>query len=109
VIPERGSWIEINVTKKDSLSVRIDQSGKFSVMTLLRAMSPKFSTDQDLIQAFYEVTTEKITDSRSVSKIENKIAADDVVFPSDHERAGEIVIESGTRRSPKQSLKPFAW
>ncbi len=40
VIPERGSWIEVNVTKKDSLSVRIDQSGKFSVMTLLRAMSP---------------------------------------------------------------------
>jgi hypothetical protein len=38
VIPERGSWIEVNVTKKDVLSVRIDQSGKFSAMTLLRAM-----------------------------------------------------------------------
>ncbi|MFN7625736.1 MAG: DNA-directed RNA polymerase subunit beta, partial [Pirellula sp.] len=49
VIPERGSWIEINVTKKDSLSVRIDQSGKFSVITLLRAMSPKLSTDTDLL------------------------------------------------------------
>src|ERR1035438_10163546 len=39
IIPERGSWIEINVTKKDTLSVRIDQSGKFSAMTLLRAGS----------------------------------------------------------------------
>src|SRR5262249_19117437 len=38
IIPERGSWIEINVTKKDTLGVRIDQSGKFSAMTLLRAM-----------------------------------------------------------------------
>src|SRR5262249_41196316 len=37
VIPERGSWIEINVSKKDTLGVRIDQSGKFSSMTLLRA------------------------------------------------------------------------
>jgi len=27
IIPERGSWVEINVTKKDTLSVRIDQSG----------------------------------------------------------------------------------
>ena len=27
VIPERGSWIEVNVTKKEALSVRIDQSG----------------------------------------------------------------------------------
>jgi DNA-directed RNA polymerase subunit beta len=99
VIPERGSWIEINVTKKDSLSVRIDQSGKFSVMTLLRAMSPKFSTDQDLIKAFYEVSIEKISDGRSIPKIENKIVADDVVFPSDHERAGEILVESGQKIS----------
>src|ERR1041384_6788422 len=36
ISPERGSWIEINVTKKDPLGVRIDQSGKFSAMTLLR-------------------------------------------------------------------------
>ncbi len=42
VIPERGSWIELNATKKDSLTVRIDQSGKFSAMTLLRAMDPKY-------------------------------------------------------------------
>ena len=38
IIPERGSWIELNVTRKESLAVRIDQSGKFSIMTLLRAM-----------------------------------------------------------------------
>ena len=48
IIPERGSWIEVNVTKKDTLSVRIDQSGKFSAITLLRAMSPKYSTDADM-------------------------------------------------------------
>ena len=31
IIPERGSWIELNVTKKENLlTVRIDQSGKFS-------------------------------------------------------------------------------
>src|SRR5207237_460392 len=45
IIPERGSWIEINVTKKETLGVRIDQSGKFSAMTLLRAMDPSYSTD----------------------------------------------------------------
>ncbi|MCY3006186.1 MAG: DNA-directed RNA polymerase subunit beta [Planctomycetota bacterium] len=95
VIPERGSWIEINVTKKDSLQVRIDQSGKFSVITLLRAMSPKFSTDTDMLSVFYDVQSEKISDGRSLVKIENKIACDDVVFPSDHERAGEIIVEAG--------------
>ncbi|MEQ1825381.1 MAG: DNA-directed RNA polymerase subunit beta, partial [Pirellula sp.] len=97
VIPERGSWIEVNVTKKDSLSVRIDQSGKFSVMTLLRAMSPKLSTDQDLLKVFYEIYTEKVTDGRSVPKLENKIAGDDVVYPSNHERASEIIVEGGQK------------
>ena len=50
IIPERGSWIELNVSKKDTLSVRIDQSGKFSAMTLLRAMDPKYSLNADLIR-----------------------------------------------------------
>ena len=45
VIPERGSWIELVVGKKDTLGVRIDQSGKFSAMTLLRAMSKDYSSD----------------------------------------------------------------
>src|SRR3989475_7633687 len=34
IIPERGSWIELNATKRETLSVRIDQSGKFSALTL---------------------------------------------------------------------------
>ena len=95
VIPERGSWIEVNVTKKEALSVRIDQSGKFSAMTLLRAMSPKLGTDSQLIRAFYETSVEKIVDGRSVVKVEGKIAVDDIVYPASSERAGEIVVEAG--------------
>src|SRR6202047_3435048 len=53
IIPERGSWIELNVTKKDTLGVRIDQSGKFSSMTLLRAMDPSYSRSADIFKAFY--------------------------------------------------------
>ncbi len=97
VIPERGSWIEVNVTKKDSLSVRIDQSGKFSVMTLLRAMSKELSTNSELLKIFYDTSVEKITDGRSVPKIEGKIAVDDVVYPTGSERAGEIIVEAGQK------------
>ncbi|MFK7735918.1 MAG: DNA-directed RNA polymerase subunit beta [Pirellulaceae bacterium] len=101
VIPERGSWIEVNITKKDALSVRIDQSGKFSVMTLLRAMSPEFSTDTDLLKVFYDVKTEKVVDGRSAAKLEGKVAADDVVYPSDSERAGEVILEAGNKIGPE--------
>src|SRR5215510_13591411 len=57
IIPERGSWIEINVTKKDALSVRIDQSGKFSAMTLLRAMDPLYTSDEEILKSFYPTHT----------------------------------------------------
>jgi DNA-directed RNA polymerase subunit beta len=94
IIPERGSWIEINVNKKDNLTVRIDQSGKFSAMTLLRAMDPKFSLNRDIIRSFYKTTTAKIVDGRSAGKIEGKIAVDDIVYPAKSARAGEIIVES---------------
>ncbi|HRF01439.1 MAG TPA: DNA-directed RNA polymerase subunit beta [Pirellulaceae bacterium] len=97
VIPERGSWIEVNVTKKDSLSVRIDQSGKFSAMTLLRAMDPAYSEDADLIRAFYDSETVKIVDGRSAAKIEGKVTVDDVVYPSGSDRPGEIILEAGQK------------
>jgi DNA-directed RNA polymerase subunit beta len=99
VIPERGSWIEINATKKDILSVRIDQSGKFSAMTLLRAMDPKFSEDSDIIRAFYETKKEKVVDGRSASKLEGKIAVDDICYPAGSERAGEIIVDAGQKIS----------
>ncbi|MEX0938025.1 MAG: DNA-directed RNA polymerase subunit beta [Pirellulales bacterium] len=99
IIPERGSWIEINTTKKESLTVRIDQSGKFSVATLLRAMDPKYSLDADLLRAFYETSVQKVGDGRSVSKIEGRFAVEDIVYPPGSERAGEIIVEGGQRIS----------
>ncbi len=97
IIPERGSWIELNVTRKESLAVRIDQSGKFSIMTLLRAMDPKYSDDANLLRAFYPTQTEKIVDGRSVVKVEGKLAVGDVVYPYDSPRAGEILVECGQK------------
>src|SRR4051812_46549923 len=97
IIPERGSWIELNTSKKDTLSVRIDQSGKFSAMTLLRAMDPKYSLNAELIRVFYDTNVEKVVDGRSVGKIENKIAVDDVVYPSSSDKAGEVILEGGQK------------
>jgi DNA-directed RNA polymerase subunit beta len=99
IIPERGSWIELNISKKDTLTVRIDQSGKFSAMTLLRAMDPKYGQDGALLRAFYDSAVEKIVDGRSVSKIEGKIAVEDIVYPANSDRAGEIILEAGHKIS----------
>ncbi|RYG64684.1 DNA-directed RNA polymerase subunit beta, partial [bacterium] len=61
VIPERGSWIECSVTKKDSLAVRIDQSSKIAATTFLRALDSKYSTSEAIIKEFYTVENVKVT------------------------------------------------
>ncbi|MCC6284838.1 MAG: DNA-directed RNA polymerase subunit beta [Phycisphaerales bacterium] len=38
IIPERGSWIELEVNKKDALAMRIDQSSKLAATTFLRCL-----------------------------------------------------------------------
>jgi DNA-directed RNA polymerase subunit beta len=91
IIPERGSWIELQVTKKDTLGVRIDQSGKFSSMTLLRAMNPRYSSDEAMLEAFYEVEEVDSSDAKAAAKLEGRVACGDVVDPN----TGEVLIDSG--------------
>jgi DNA-directed RNA polymerase subunit beta len=90
VIPERGSWIEINVNKRDTLAVRIDQSGKFSAMTLLRALDANYSTDAQIIKAFYDVDKIKVN-KQNEGKFEGRRVVGDVIDP----QTGEVLAESG--------------
>jgi len=92
VIPERGSWIELQVTKKETLGVRIDQSGKFSSMTLLRAMSPQFTSDEAILSAFYETEVVSTEDPRAAELLQDRVACGDVVDPN----TGEVLLASGS-------------
>ena len=99
VIPERGSWIEVNVNRKDAFTVRIDQSGKFSAMTLLRAMAPEHSSDEALIRLFHDTKKVKMRSAAAVRDLTNSFAVGDVVYPASTDKAGEIILESGNRIS----------
>jgi DNA-directed RNA polymerase subunit beta len=97
IIPERGSWVEMNVSRKDALVVRIDQSGKFSALTLLRAMSAEYSTDAQLLKEFYGVASVKV--SADGKDLGGKYAAEDIIDPVD----GEIFVEAGHKISEVQA------
>ncbi len=56
IIPERGSWIELEVTKKDVLAMRIDQSTKLAATTFLRCLDESISTTERLLGLFYEIS-----------------------------------------------------
>ncbi|HEX3151590.1 MAG TPA: DNA-directed RNA polymerase subunit beta [Gemmataceae bacterium] len=99
IIPERGSWIEINVTKKNNFGVRIDQSGKFSAMTLLRAMDPSYSSTASILRQFYHPETVKLkgADARArligdpEKEVPPMVADDDVIDPD----TGEVYVDAG--------------
>ncbi|MBL8725346.1 MAG: DNA-directed RNA polymerase subunit beta [Planctomycetes bacterium] len=112
IIPERGSWIEINVTKKDALNIRIDQSGKFSCSTLLRAMDEKFSTDAAILREFYEVEkiTRKKTDpeAKFAKSLVGTYAVGDIVDAASGEpfvRSGEEITEEAARAIADSGIK----
>ncbi len=101
VIPERGSWIEINCTKKDTLGVRIDQSGKFSALTLLRAMDPQYSSTASLIREFHQTEVVKLGKDAAAARaklvpdpengVPGCVAVDDVIDPE----SGEVYLDAG--------------
>ncbi|MBS0262091.1 MAG: DNA-directed RNA polymerase subunit beta [Planctomycetes bacterium] len=103
IIPERGSWIELNIGKRETLGVRIDQSGKFSAITLLRAMSQENSTDAAIIRCFHPTKVLKTNEADLVKKLTGKYAADDVIYPVKSERSGEIIVEAGHMISAEQA------
>jgi len=95
VIPERGSWIEIGVSNKDTLIVRIDQSSKIPATIFLRAMDPAYGTTEQILRLFYPTT--KVP----VDKLTPTMWA---VEPIVDKESGEIIVEAGAQISDKVSL-----
>lgn len=95
IIPERGSWIELEVGKKDILTVRIDQSGKLPATCFLRALSEEYSNDEDIIRLFYETEVVKVADYASAVKLRGRHTVDKIVNP----QTGEIILEVGRQIS----------
>ncbi|QDU68846.1 DNA-directed RNA polymerase subunit beta [Engelhardtia mirabilis] len=105
IIPERGSWIELNVTKKDLLTVRIDQSGKFSATTLLRALDENLGTDQQILRHFYKTKIQKKgktqTENAFAKALTGHYAVGDVVVL----KTGEVLVPSGTQISESAAIE----
>jgi len=95
VIPERGSWIEITVTRKDVLVVKIDQSSKIPATIFLRAIDSAYSETEAIIRAFYS--------TRRVPK--TRLSPDMwTVGPIVDRESGEIIVKAGAQISDKVSL-----
>src|SRR5881397_1662564 len=88
VIPERGSWIECSVTKKDALAVRIDQSSKIPATTFVRALDKKYSSSESIIREFYQVESVK------VGQLNNQYYAATTIIDAE---SGEELVKAGAQ------------
>jgi DNA-directed RNA polymerase subunit beta len=86
IVPERGSWIELSVTKKDAMIIKIDQSNKIPATTFLRAMDEKYGGTAEIIRLFYE------TQSVPVAELKPTMWAVGQVIDTE---TGEIIVDSG--------------
>ncbi|KPK65351.1 MAG: DNA-directed RNA polymerase subunit beta, partial [Planctomycetes bacterium SM23_32] len=75
IIPQRGSWIEMEVNRRDYLTCQLDQSGKIPATLVLRALSEEHGTDEDLLRLFYDVETVKFTPGTAGAKLRERVSA----------------------------------
>lgn len=62
IIPERGSWIEMSVDKKDRLTMKIDQSTRLAATTFLRCLDESVSSTEAILGLFYHISEVKASE-----------------------------------------------
>ena len=97
IIPERGSWIQVEMTSKDILQIKIDKSAKVVATCFLRALSPDFGTTEQIISHFFTVEEYAVQTRGVKEKVVGKILARDVLVKDNDEPLGkacEVLTES---------------
>jgi DNA-directed RNA polymerase subunit beta len=91
VIPDRGSWLELEMDKKQYLIARIDRKKKFPATLLIKALG--YETNQEIINLFYNTKKAKLNSEDAYEKLVGNRVASDIVS----KQSGEVILEVGGR------------
>ncbi|MEM1084604.1 MAG: DNA-directed RNA polymerase subunit beta [Verrucomicrobiota bacterium] len=86
IIPDRGSWLEVQFDTNDLLYVYLDRRRrrrKFLATTFLRAMG--YPTDRDIVTHFYTIEKLKLKDKMDEQELGHKVPFEDILD-------GELVV-----------------
>ncbi|MDF1752210.1 MAG: DNA-directed RNA polymerase subunit beta [Verrucomicrobiales bacterium] len=86
IIPDRGSWMEVQFDINDLLYVYLDRRRrrrKFLATTFLRAIG--FPTDRDIINQFYTIEKLKVDPNMDEAELATKVIFEDVMD-------GEVIV-----------------
>jgi DNA-directed RNA polymerase subunit beta len=86
IIPDRGSWLEVQFDTNDLLYVYLDRRRrrrKFLASTFLRALG--YPTDRDIVTNFYNVEALKLKNEMDEQELGHKVPFEDI-------QDGELVV-----------------
>src|SRR6187200_714307 len=86
IIPDRGSWIEVQFDTSDLLYIYLDRRKrrrKFLATTFLRALG--YGSDEEVIKLFYNIETLKLSDKLDEEQLASKVLTADI-------RDGEVTV-----------------
>ena len=80
IIPDRGSWIEVQFDTSDLLYIYLDRRKrrrKFLATTFLRALG--YGSDEEVIKLFYNIETLKLSEKLGEEELATKVLIADVL------------------------------
>ncbi len=86
IIPDRGSWLEVQFDTNDLLYVYLDRRRrrrKFLATTFLRAMG--YATDRDIVENFYKIEKLALKDKMDEQELGHMVPFEDILD-------GEVII-----------------
>ncbi|MBL9151061.1 MAG: DNA-directed RNA polymerase subunit beta [Verrucomicrobiales bacterium] len=86
IIPDRGSWLEVQFDTNDLLYVYLDRRRrrrKFLATTFLRAIG--FPTDEDIIKEFYSIEKLKLDPTMDEAELSKKVIFNDI-------KEGDVIV-----------------
>src|SRR5712672_922363 len=86
IIPDRGSWIEVQFDTADLLYIYLDRRKrrrKFLATTFVRALG--YGSDEEVIKLFYNIETLKLSEKLDEEKLATKVLTAEV-------RDGEVTV-----------------
>jgi DNA-directed RNA polymerase subunit beta len=105
IIPDRGSWLEVQFDTNDLLYVYLDRRKrrrKFLATTFLRAIGSifdqEYGSDEAIIKMFYDIETLALNDKLEEEEISSKVLITDV-------RDGEITIARAFEPLTKATIR----
>jgi DNA-directed RNA polymerase subunit beta len=99
IIPDRGSWVEVQFDTNDLLYVYLDRRKrrrKFLATTFLRALG--YGTDEDIIKLFYNIEKLKLSENLEEEEIATKVLIADI-------RDGEITVARAFEPLTKATIR----